>query len=298
MKTFLLTVFSLLLGLGLTLAQGINFLGVVEKPSRTTPVEANLGATGGYITFDYSYRAGCVGGYKVKVNFSKSLNQLQSGETFQVTLNCEDCSTPCGYKWKIVGFFGSGDVRSIDQYPTYEYNGNLEILSSSNGSSGVNDHTPGMVTNTFTVRYEPKKQVPLTALKLIAAFDHEIYLVFGQEAGTSPANPTYAIRSGYWSGWGSTTLMPDRGGFKGTYSDTYVKSEKGVISLRPGSNGTWTGTWGEPAIGRSGTLYDIRISADGKRISGKYDVTQTGSKGGKVSGQSFTWTWKSAMVKR
>lgn len=299
MKSIVFSLLSLILGAAPLSAQSINLLGIVEKPSKKTPVEVNLGPTGGYITYDYTYRSGCIGGYKVKVTFSKALNLLQPGETFQATLNCEDCSTPCGYKWKIVDFFDAGGVTSIDQYPTYQYNENLKILNSSNGASGVADHTPGRITTTFTVKYEPKKEVPLTALKIIAAFDHEVYYVFGQEAGASPSNPrSGGLMEGIWNGWGTMTLTASPQGYRGTYSDTYVKSERGLITLSRDRNGAWSGTWSEPSIGRSGTLYAVQISADGKNISGKYDVIQTGGKGSSTSGRSFSWSYRSPAVKR
>jgi hypothetical protein len=62
-------------------AQPIRFLDIVQKPSKTTNVEAQLNERGGSISFDREYRTGCVGGYRIQLSFSTSLNMLQPGET-------------------------------------------------------------------------------------------------------------------------------------------------------------------------------------------------------------------------
>ena len=74
------------------------------------------------------------------------------------------------------------------------------------------------------------------------------------------------------------TISKAGGKYKGTYTDTYVDTELGTIELY--FDGTsWKGTWGEPAIGRKGNLYEISVDETGTQISGKYDVTADGAKG-------------------
>jgi hypothetical protein len=278
------------------LGQTLSLIDIVQNPSPNVAVLANLSERGGEVSFTRTYPNGCVGGYNVKVTFSKSLNMLQPGETFQITLNCEDCSSSCNYKWKFVSVFAASNIRKIDQYPGYAYNDNLEIVGSSNGSSGVNYWDPGMQSNVITLRYDPKQEVPLTAFVINVAGDHEIFYVFRKESNQEPAIGN--LVEGIWSGWGTMTLLSTATGYNGTYSDTYVKSSPGEIRLLRKASGTWMGTWEEPSIGRKGILYDISISADGKRISGKYDTTQDGGKGNWQKGRSFKWTYKSPVVKK
>ncbi len=156
----------------------------MQEPAQSTPIEAQLNERGGYISFDRTYRSGCAVGYKIKLTFSKSLSILQPGETFRATLNCEDRSPPCGYKWRIADLFAANIVSKVERFPNYVYNENIQLISSSNCSSGVNDFKQGMRTNIFTLKYEPKKQVPLTAIQLTIAGDHKIYFVF--ESGGQP----------------------------------------------------------------------------------------------------------------
>lgn len=105
----------------------------------------------------------------------------------------------------------------------------------------------------------------------------------------------FFLATGSWSGWGGMTLTGGSASAKGTYSDTYDKS-KGVFEIKR-VDGKWSGTWGEPSIGRKGLLYDIQVSTDGKSISGKYNVTSDGGKGNKVKDQSFKWTYSGSMIK-
>jgi hypothetical protein len=243
MKTPMLSVFTFLLTLVTVQSQSIRFLDVVQKPSPTVSVEGNINERGGYITFDRVYRSGCTGGYKVKVTFSKSLNMLQPGETFQATLSCEHCNTPCGYKWDIVELFAANNVTAIDQYPNYVKNENIEFVSSSIGTSGVADWKPGMQNNVITLRYNPKKEVPLTAIKIVAAGEHEIILVFASDNQTPPPPPPVPGASGkpdLSCAWKST--YGDIHWSEGYYGSPY-KTISGELVQR---NGTWMfeGQWG------------------------------------------------------
>lgn len=296
MRIFATSIALLAICMGSLHAQPIRFLDIVQKPSKTTNVEAQLNERGGSISFDREYRTGCVGGYRIQLSFSTSLNMLQPGETFRATLSCVDCSTPCGYKWGIVDLLASGGITSVEQYPNYVYNGNIESIGSSNGSSGVNDWDKGMMSNVITLKYEPLKEAPLTGFKLVVAGDHEIYYLFETDAGGAAPEISGPL-SGIWSGWGTMTLSQEGGKISGTYSDTYSSSDMGVISLFQDSNGEWTGTWEEPGIERRGTLHSVEVSDDGRTITGKYDVTEDGGKGNMVKGRSFTWTYRSPSVK-
>lgn len=193
MKYLSLIAFAFTLSFSSLFAQSIRFLDVVQKPGREVAVEAHINERGGYISFDRVYRSGCTGGYKVKVTFSNSVNMLQPQETFQVTLSCEHCNTPCGYKWGIVELFPANNVTSIDQYPDYVYNENIELVSTSNGSSGVADWAAGRQNNIFTLKYNPKKEVPLTAIKIRVASEHDILIVFASEGHKVPDTSSQSI---------------------------------------------------------------------------------------------------------
>lgn len=106
------------------------------------------------------------------------------------------------------------------------------------------------------------------------------------------------IANGHWNGWGKMTITGGGNSATGTYSDTYDKSKLGKIKLSKDLKGKWTGTWEEPAIGRKGILYDITISTNGKRISGKYDVTADGGKGNLLEGVNFDWTFSASTIKK
>ena len=110
--------------------------------------------------------------------------------------------------------------------------------------------------------------------------------------GTYKCSPCeLIIAQGSWHGWGSMTVNGSGNSFTGTYSDTYVKPQKGKIRLYK-ENGKWMGTWEEPAIGRKGIFYNVSISQDGKTISGYYDTTQDGGKGNWHKGKQFTWRYR------
>lgn len=240
-------IFLLLIGTLPSNAQSLRFLDVVQKPSQDVAVDAQINERGGYISFDRAYRSGCIGAYKVKVTFSKSLNTLLPGETFQATLSCENCNTPCGYKWSIVELFGASSIRSIEQYPNYIYNENIEFVSSSNGSSGVADWQAGRQNNIITLKYNPKKEVPLTGIKIVAANYHEIFIVFATGSNVSNTTSTNTEKPNLSCAWSSS--YGDIHWNEGYYSTT-TKKISGRLFER---NGTWfyEGTWSEINIVKS-----------------------------------------------
>ncbi|MDC7225169.1 MAG: hypothetical protein PQJ61_00230 [Spirochaetales bacterium] len=100
--------------------------------------------------------------------------------------------------------------------------------------------------------------------------------------------PKTGSYSGY--GWGIVELAKSGNCYTGTYTDTWA-SGKGTIELRY-KDGSWEGSWREPAIDREGTLYDIKISQDGERITGLHDVTKDGGKGS-FADLEFIWEFDS-----
>ena len=148
-------------------------------------MEVSANKNGGTAVFDRTYRSRCVGTYEIRWTFSKDLSLLQPGESFDVTLQCVRCSTPCGYKWGIADIMASNNVLKIPGYPGYTYNGNIGLAGKSGKSSGVFDWQPAQLSNTYTFTYQPKKSAPLTAIALTIA-GHRIYYVFGE--GTKPVS--------------------------------------------------------------------------------------------------------------
>lgn len=249
-RTRIIAVLAFLTIQGSLNAQPLSFLEVVQEPSPNVRVDAQLNERGGYISFNREYRRGCVGGYKIKLTFSKSLNQLRPGETFNATLNCEDCSTPCNYKWRIADFFGANNVRGIQRFPNYIYNENIRVLSSSNGSSGVNDWQSGMRNNILTLVYEPKKEVPLTSMMLNVAGEHKIYFVFSS-GNRTPISDEATGKPDLSCAWSSNygKIYWDQG-----YYGTTSKSISGELFL---VDGKWVykGTWGRKNSSRWGNVY-------------------------------------------
>jgi len=120
-----------------------------------------------------------------------------------------------------------------------------------------------------------------------------------QPDGTWKCSPCdLHIENGHWRGWGNMGVRGGGSSISGTYSDTYDKSKLGTFKISRDVKGKWTGTWEEPAIGRNGILYDITISSDGKKISGKYDVTADGGKGNKTKGGTFIWSFSAKSIKK
>ncbi|MCB9600091.1 MAG: hypothetical protein H6720_07015 [Sandaracinus sp.] len=110
---------------------------------------------------------------------------------------------------------------------------------------------------------------------------------------TTPANATRPANEGVplpgrWSGWGRIELRPTPNGLEGTYSDTYSRTPGGIVLVRSG--GRWTGTWEEARIGRRGRLLEVHVSPDGRRIHGRYDITETGGRR-QYGVREFEWTY-------
>ncbi|MBC3756845.1 hypothetical protein H7U19_00410 [Hyunsoonleella sp. SJ7] len=178
MKSSILTsVFIILFGFAIN-AQVISLVDIIEKTSKEG-FRASVKADqyGGSISFNRSYRTNCVGTYNVTWRFDKDISTLQNGESFNITLSCKNCKTPCGYKWKIANVFTSNNVTSIAQYPNYTYNGNISQVSTTAGSSGVHDWYPGHTTHTYTFKYAKKKNAALTAFRFDFA-GHQVTYVF------------------------------------------------------------------------------------------------------------------------
>ncbi len=213
MKSLLLTAaFTVVFGFALN-AQGTSLSDIVEKPSKEgfrATVKADQ--YGGSISFNRTYRSSsCVGSYYITWRFSKDISRLENGETFNVTLNCVNCKTPCGYKWGLANVFAANNVLSVPNFSNYKYNGNISLVSSSASSSGVNDWNPGQRTNTYTFKYSKKKNVPITAFRFTFA-GHDVYYVF-EEGATSGGSANchallglgklvYGLEIGAYEGYG------------------------------------------------------------------------------------------------
>ncbi len=78
------------------------------------------------------------------------------------------------------------------------------------------------------------------------------------------------------SGFGTVVLSGSKDALSGTYTSTYVSSQKGKIGFQ--FNGEyWQGTWGERAVARQGILDNLVVSEG--HVSGRWVVTEPGKKG-------------------
>ncbi len=237
-------------------AQSIRLLDIVQKPSPNVAVDASINERGGYIAFNRDYQPGCTGGYQVKVTFSKSLNMLQPGESFQVTLLCEQCNTPCNKKWRIVDVLAANNVTAIDQYPNYEKNENIEYVSSTNGTGLVSNWKGDDRSTIVTLKYNPKKSVPLTAIKIVAAGDHEVIIVFstGNDQGPPPPGGKPDLSCAWESSYGNIYWTEG-------YYQTTSKTLSGELYQK---DGVWVyeGTWGRTSSSRWGKVFFQFTSAN------------------------------------
>ncbi|MCW5517312.1 hypothetical protein [Muriicola sp. Z0-33] len=176
--------FIILLLPGFILSQTISLLDIVHERKSEPFIEVSANQNGGQAIFNRTYRGGCVGSYDIKWTFSKDLSTLQPGESFNVTLMCISCQTPCGYKWGIADAGAANNVRSVEGFPDYKYNGNIGLKGTSGASSGVFDWSPAQLSNTYTFQYDPKKVSDYTAFYITIA-GQRINYVFGQ--GSAPA---------------------------------------------------------------------------------------------------------------
>ncbi len=100
-------------------------------------------------------------------------------------------------------------------------------------------------------------------------------------------HPVEGIYEG--SGWGTVELSVEEGKIKGTYTDTW-QDEKGYIELWF-ENGIWKGIWEEKSIDRSGEIYDIVISENGKKVTGLYNVIKAGGHS-TFEDEKFIWIYQ------
>jgi|GEM_PF-4586024 len=160
------------------MGQSIGFLDVVHEKKNEPYIQLSANKNGGTAVFNRTYRSGCIGSYEIRWTFSTDISLLQPGESFNVTLQCANCSTPCGYKWGIADVTASNNVLKIPGYPEYSYNGNIGASGKTGRSSGVFDWSPAQLSNTYTFTYQPKKSAKYTAIAFTIA-GHRVYYVFG-----------------------------------------------------------------------------------------------------------------------
>ncbi len=174
-SVILLTLFSLF-GLG-AFSQSIQLLDVVQDKNNTVNAVVKADSKGGTVQFNRLYRSGCEGSYCIKWTFSKDISSLKDGDEFTVNLSCVNCNTPCGYKWTIATASGSNNALSINDYPDYAYNGNLNLVSTDAESFGIHDWYPGHTSHNYTFKYSEKKEAAMTSFFFTFA-DHRVYYVF------------------------------------------------------------------------------------------------------------------------
>ncbi|MDC6355133.1 MULTISPECIES: hypothetical protein [unclassified Robiginitalea] len=249
MKKWILLIASVI-SFQLLSGQSVRLVDILQEPSPGFSVEAHMNERGGTMAFNIDYGGGCVGGYQIKVTFSKSLTQLQAGETFLATLACEDCNTPCTRKWKIAALQGAGGVPNIAAYPDYVYNGNIHISKGYNGYTGVNDWNPGQRTAVVPMVYEPKKDVAQTALQFVIGSGlHKVIYVFQADPAGTPslqAGGKPNLNCVWESSYGAVN-----------WSEGYYGSRDKTLSGElHQKNGEWVyeGTWGRKSGSRWGRV--------------------------------------------
>jgi len=100
---------------------------------------------------------------------------------------------------------------------------------------------------------------------------------------------------GLYQCWGDLRLSGDRttGQLTGTFTGTF-EAETGTWFLTRDANGTWTGTWAEQEIGRSGTLFSFIDTEYG--FYADFDTLHAGTlrngNPGPVSGGGFRCHWQ------
>ncbi len=210
MKTSILSIVLFSLFIFNVKGQTINLQEVVQSSPNKINADVRADSRGGTVVFDRTYNSSCIGSYNIKWTFSKDLTSLREGDEFTVTLSCISCNTPCGYKWKIANVFSSGNITSIEGFPSYKYNGNIDLVSKTAGSFGVHDWYPGHTSHSYTFRYHEKKDVPLTAFFFTFA-GHRVYYIFGK--GAAPT--TQAINCHTLLGLGKLVASLELGAFEG-----------------------------------------------------------------------------------
>jgi hypothetical protein len=181
MKASILTLVSFVLLISNLNAQTIRLQDIIQDSKNEINADVNADSRGGTIVFNRTYNSNCIGSYHIKWSFSKDISTLADGDEFTVTLSCVSCNTPCGYKWKIATVTGANNITSIGGLQSYQYNGNITLISTTAESFGVHDWYPGHLSHTYTFKYSNKKDVQQTAFVFTFAEFH-IYYVFQKGA--------------------------------------------------------------------------------------------------------------------
>lgn len=104
-------------------------------------------------------------------------------------------------------------------------------------------------------------------------------LICADEDWTAKAPTITTINAGTYEdlgGWEVVTLSAAGAGLEGTYTGTFVEGAEGKIKIWRDAAGTYHGEWSEPGIGRSGTLENFTIHADGS-FSADWDTVNAGT---------------------
>lgn len=182
MKASLLSLVTIFLFIINVVGQTISLQSIVQDPTNDINADVKADSRGGSIAFNRTYGSGCVGSYNIKWTFSKDLSTLRDGDEFTVTLACVSCNTPCGYKWNIASVTGANNITSVPGFPSFQYNGNITLISTTAEAFGVHDWYPGHLSHSFNFKYSIKKDVPQTAFVFTFA-EHHVYYVY-QKGGT------------------------------------------------------------------------------------------------------------------
>ncbi len=167
-------------------SQSIGLKDIVQQPAKEFSADVKADQRGGSISFDRVYRSNCTGNYLISWQFDKDLSSLKNGEEFTITLSCENCQTPCGYKWKIANVFDANNVTGITQFPDYSYNHNIKRVNTTAGSFGIHDWSPGHLSHSYTFKYENLKRAKLTSFVFDFA-GHRVYYVFEEGLSATKA---------------------------------------------------------------------------------------------------------------
>ncbi|MEY8849765.1 hypothetical protein AB9K26_13180 [Psychroserpens sp. XS_ASV72] len=243
------------------LAQTIIFDRTLETSTSEVRPEIKADTSGGTATFKRVYNDRCIGHYNIRWSFSKDLNVLRDGEQFQVTINCTNCDTPCGFKWKIANAHAAGLSETL--IPGYIYNKNIDLLSTTAGASGVHDWSPGHTTHTYTFIYKKKKTAPIASFMLDFA-GYQLHYVFRSGGDTFSENPntTSPNLNCNWSSTFGNINWQD-----GWYGNT-SKTLSGTISFENGRY-VYKGVWGRTNSSSSGQVVFL-FSQDNRSFTGYY----------------------------
>ncbi|MDN3204469.1 hypothetical protein [Algoriphagus sediminis] len=183
----ILVLFFLLLPF-ITFGQTFFLDDIVQNSSGETLVSYRADENGGRADFKYNHRSGCLSNYSIVWTFSKSLNEIRAGESFNVNLKCDPCNSACGYKWRIASVSGANNILSVPGFPGFVYNENIREAGTSQPYGGIYDYyDEPQLSNTYTLEFSGNKQVPYQAFAINIAQDAIVY-VFGQNGSSQPAS--------------------------------------------------------------------------------------------------------------